>query len=284
MNHLNRRNFFKLAAAGTAAAALSTTINACQKHEGTLTKKDGLLRLKLGIASYTFRHFNLDDTIAMTKRLGITHIALKSFHLPLESADSEIAATAKKVRNSGLELYGCGVIYMKKEDDVHRAFDYAKAASVKVIIGVPEYELLELVNQKVKEYDIKAAIHNHGPGDKIYPSAESIYERVKDMDPRMGLCIDIGHSKRLNADLSDDFIRFFDRVHDIHFKDVTSASAAGTTIETGRGVVDVPKALKTLLDLKYQGIVSLEFAKDEEDPLPGVAESLGYIKGVLSVI
>jgi len=284
MNHLNRRNFFKLAASGTAAVSLAASINACQKLEEPLTKKIGHRRLNLGMASYTFRHFTLDETIAMTKRVGLTRIALKSFHLPLESTDAEIKETAKKVRDAELDLYGCGVVYMKNEDDVHRAFDYAKAAGVQVIIGVPEHDLLELVNEKVQEYDIKLAIHNHGPSDETYPSPESAYERIEGLDPRMGLCIDMGHSLRMAVDLSVDFIRFADRLYDIHIRDVTSASEAGKTIEMSRGVIDTPEVLKTLMEINYQGAVSLEFDKDKEDPLSGVAESIGYIKGVLSVI
>lgn len=236
------------------------------------------------MASYTFRKFNLDDTIAMTKRLGLTRIAFKSFHLPLESTEEEIKAVATKVKDSGLDLYGCGVVYMQNEDEVHRAFDYAKTAGMRVIIGVPEHGLLELVNKKVQEYDMVLAIHNHGPGDERYPSPESGYERIKDLDPRMGLCIDVGHTQRIGIDPSESIERFADRLYDVHLKDVSRASKEGTTIEMGRGVIDIPKVVKTLLKINYSGIASFEFEKDEDDPLAGVAESVGYVRGVLSVV
>jgi len=276
-----RREFFKTAGVGFAAGAL-TGVN-CAGPEPT-TIKDGYKRLNLGMASYTFRKFSLEDTLEMTNRVGLKYIAFKSMHLPLESTEDEIKAVVTKVKEAGLELYGCGVVYMSNEDQVHQAFDYAKYAGMKVIIGVPEHNLLELVNKKVTEYDIKLAIHNHGPGDERYPSAQSAYEKIKDMDPRMGLCIDIGHTKRIGIEPSEDVEMFSDRLHDIHIKDVSEASAKGSSVEAGRGVIDIPKFLRTLLKIKYSGVVSLEYEKDAGDPLPGAAESIGYFKGVLSVI
>jgi len=173
---------------------------------------------------------------------------------------------------------------MKNEDEVHRAFNYARTAGMRVIIGVPEHDLLELVNKKVQEFDIKLAIHNHGPGDKRYSSPESAYEKIKNMDPRMGLCIDIGHTKRIGIDPSADAERFADRLHDVHIKDVSAATEKGGTVEIGRGVIDIPKFLRILLKINYRGAVAFEYEKDAQDPLPGVAESLGYVKGILSVI
>ena len=280
-NKTTRRGFFKTAGVGFAAGALAG-VN-CAEPEPT-TIKDGYKRLNLGMASYTFRKFSLEDTLTMTNRLGLKWIAFKSMHLPLESTEDEIKAVVTKVKEAGLELYGCGVVYMSNEDQVHQAFDYAKYADMKVIIGVPEHNLLELVNKKVQEYDIKLAIHNHGPGDERYPSAQSAYEKIKDMDPRMGLCIDIGHTKRIGIEPSEDVEMFSDRLHDIHIKDVSEASAKGSAVEAGRGVIDIPKFLRTLLKINYSGVVSLEYEKDAGDPLPGAAESIGYFKGVLSVI
>jgi len=268
--------------AGTTAAVL-TGSNFAQAQTGR-SGGTGQDRMKLGMASYTFRKFGLDETIAMTKRLGLERIAFKDFHLAMDSTEAEIRAVAKKVADAGLDLYGCGVVYMNNEAEVNRAFDYAKAAGMRVIIGVPEHSLLPLVNRKVQEYDIKLAIHNHGPGDERYPSPESAYTRIKDLDPRMGLCIDIGHTKRIGIDPSVPAERYFDRLHDIHIKDVSAASKEGSTVEIGRGVINIPKFLRTILRLNYTGAVSLEYEKDAEDPLPGSAESIGYLRGALAVI
>ena len=279
----SRREFFKLA--GISAAFSTAAIVSPVSARGKAIKKvEGVKRLNLSMTSYTFRKFSLDDAIQMTKRLGLKHIALKSMHMPLDKSPDEIRAIAAKVRRAGLDLYGAGVIYMKKEQQVNQAFEYAKAAGLKVIIGVPEHEYLELVNQKVKEYNIKVAIHNHGPGDKRFPSPQSVYEKVKNLDKRIGLCIDVGHTQRIQLDPSEEIKKYADRLYDIHIKDVSASSKSGKTVEIGRGVIDIPKVLKTLLEIKYTGKVSLEFEKDANDPLPGAAESIGYLRGVLSVI
>lgn len=273
----------RLAGMGFVAAALPTLGGATDRGLQS-NRKNMPGGLELGMASYTFREFNLDDTLAMTKRLGLKKIAFKSFHLPLESSESEIRAVVKKVKAAGLELYGCGVVYMKNEEEVVRAFRYAHAGGMDVIIGVPNHELLEFVSKKVQEYDIKLAIHNHGPGDELYPTPQSAYERIKDLDPRMGLCLDIGHTQRSGIDPSEAAEKVADRILDIHLKDVTAASAKGAPIEIGRGIIDIPRFLRTILKLNYTGIASFEYEKDPKDPLPGVAESLGYIKGLLSVL
>ena len=173
---------------------------------------------------------------------------------------------------------------MTSEAEVRQAFNYAKTAGMRVIIGVPNHDLLPLVDQMVQEYNIPVAIHNHGPGDELYPSPESVYEKIRGLDPRIGLCIDIGHTMRIGQDPTEAFERYSDRVLDIHIKDVTAATAEGTTVEIGRGVIDIPKFLKALIQRRYQGIVSLEFEKDGADPLPGSAESIGYINGVLATL
>ncbi len=188
-----RRQFLQVAGIG-AAASLAGASRCSAQVRGSAARRAGQRRFQLGMASYTLRKFNLDETLAMTKRVGLKYICFKSMHLELDSTQAEIEAAVEKVKEAGLTLYGGGVISMKNEPDVHRAFDYAKAAGMKVIIGVPAPELLPLVNKKVKQYDIKVAIHNHGPGDKIYPTPASAYERIKGLDKRIGLCNDIGHT------------------------------------------------------------------------------------------
>lgn len=242
------------------------------------------IKFRLGVASYSLRKFPVDKTLAFTKQLGIDKIAFKSFHLNLDASDAEIAETVQKCKDAGIELYAGGVIYMKAEAEVDQAFEYARKAGMKMIIGVPNHELLPYVEGKIKEYDIRVAIHNHGPGDKLYPSAESAYILIKDMDPRMGLCIDIGHTMRIQRSPSQDLKDFFDRVFDIHIKDVTKADSDGSTCEIGRGVIDFKSFLNDLIDMGYSGILALEFEKDADDPFPGMGESIGYVRGMITAI
>jgi sugar phosphate isomerase/epimerase len=282
-----RRRF--LQAAGLAAASLGAgrglpARRAAAAESPSSGNAGRETRLKLGLASYTLRKFSLDETLAMTRRVGLDYICLKSFHLPLDASPEEIAQATAKVKQAGITLYGGGVIGMKDEAAAKRAFEYAKAAGMTTIVGVPAPDVLPLTNELVQQYDIEVAIHNHGPGDKVYPTPESAYERVKDLDPRIGLCIDIGHTLRIGADPIADARRYADRLLDVHIKDIHEASPKGRAVEVGRGVIDIPRFLRTLIDVDYQAIVSFEYEKDAGDPLAGLAESVGYVKGVLAAI
>ena len=276
----SRRNFLRLSGAGLLAAQAPSILTAGQ----TIQDKGSGTPFELGIASYTFREFTLEDTIAMTVKLGIKNLCLKSMHMPLDLSRKEITSKAKQVRKAGIRLYGGGVIYMNSEEEVENAFTYAEYAGMELIVGVPEHELLELCNQKVKKTGIKLAIHNHGPGDEKYPSAESAYKLIKDLDPRMGLCVDIGHTARIFEDPTVETRKYMDRVHDIHIKDVDIAAPSGGSCEIGRGVIDIPGFLKMLLEENYSHVLSFEYEKDGKDPLPGLAESVGYVRGVLKML
>jgi sugar phosphate isomerase/epimerase len=277
-----RRQFLQTAGIGSVVSLMGS---GCSPSVGLAqTCCNSRRQLMLGLASYTLRRFELDETLAMTKRVGLEYICLKSMHLELYSTQAQIETTLAKVEEAGLVLYGGGVIYMRNEAQVHQAFDYAQAAGMKVIVGVPVPELLPLVNEMVQQYDIKVAIHNHGPTDKVYPVPSNVYEKIKYLDGRIGLCNDIGHTMRAGVDPAASIKSFADRLLDVHMKDVSQASAEGGPVEVGRGVIDIPEVIRALLEIDYKGIVSFEYEKDAEDPLAGLAESVGYVKGVQAAI
>jgi sugar phosphate isomerase/epimerase len=277
----NRRNFLKAAGIGMAAAAVPGLANAVS---GNAEVNNGKSDIKLGVASYSLRKFSTEEALDMTVRCGVNRITFKDMHLPLDSDEETIKKTVELCRKKGVTLYGAGVVYMRSTGDVDQAFEYAKTAGLEMIIGVPNHELLKYVEGKVKQYDIKLAIHNHGPGDKLYPSAESAYNLIKNMDKRMGLCIDIGHTKRINRAPEQDVKDFFDRVFDIHIKDVTAATSEGKTCIIGRGVIDFPAFMRVVVKMGYKGTLALEYEAEADDPLPGMMESFGYTKGVLAML
>lgn len=272
----SRRDFVRTSGFAVLAAGVLRGVSIAGAQNSGARKRP----YSLGLASYTTRSFSLDQTIEMVKRAGLTHLSLKDFHLPLKATAAEIQQATAKVRDAGLTLYGVGVIYMKSADEVSRAFEYARAAGARTIIGVPNHDLLGMVNQKAIEYDIEVAIHNHGPGDKVYPTPESAYEKIKGLDRRLGLCIDIGHTQRSGIDPAGDIERFADRLLDVHLKDVSASGGEGKTVELGRGVIDIPAVLAALVKIGYNRVASFEYEKDGKDPLPGLAESVGYTRGV----
>ncbi len=236
--------------------------------------------LEVGIAGYTFAKFDLDKSIAMMKRLGVHYLSVKEIHLPLNSSQETIDAAMAKFKAADINVYTVGVIYMKTKEAVDLAFSYAKKCGVTMIVGVPNYDLLDYAEEKVKEYNIRLAIHNHGPEDALYPGPKDVYDRIKNRDARMGLCIDIGHATRAGYSADKAVKDFKDRLFDLHIKDVSIAAKDGKAIEIGRGVINFPALVKALNKIGYKGICSIEFEKDMTDPLAGIAESIGYFKGV----
>jgi len=275
----SRRNFLKLAGSGVLAAG-ATSLYAFPSMPVAVDK--AVNTFTIGMAGFTFMNFTVEKTIEMMKRIGVTNLSLKDFHMPMNSNQEQINTVLEKFKTAGISVYTVGVVYMKTQDSVDQAFEYAKMAGVKMIIGAPNYELLPYVEKKIKTYDFKMAIHNHGPDNPLYPNATDIWNHIKDLDARIGICIDIGHTTRYGQDPSVDLLKYKSRIYDIHVKDVDKATKEGKTVEMGRGVINIPKVVDTLRKIKYSGSCSLEFEKDMKDPLPGIAESIGYFKGVLA--
>jgi inosose dehydratase len=275
----SRRQFFKLAGTGILAAGVSSVYGSASLSSPVENSTDSF---SIGMAGYTFREFTVERTIDMMKRTGVTNLSLKDFHMPMNSTQDQINAVLDKFKTAGINVYTVGVVYMKTQESVDQAFEYAKMAGVKMIVGAPDYVLLPYVEKKIKAYDFKLAIHNHGPDNPLYPNATDIWDHIKDLDPRIGICIDIGHTTRDGQDPSVDIKKYGKRIYDIHIKDVDKAAKEGKTVEMGRGIIDIPKVVATLRKIKYSGKCSLEFEKDMKDPLPGIAESIGYFKGVMA--
>lgn len=274
--NITRNDFLKLAGLTGLSAAIPAAAMANEF-------KKQPVQLTLGLASYTLRNFKVEEVIKVCTRLELKNITLKSNHLPLDSSPEAIKSITGKFRDAGINVYGVGVIYMKTEQEVRKTFDYAQLAGVAMIIGVPNYELLPLVNELVKERNIKLAVHNHGPEDKMYPSVDIVHDKIKDLDMRIGHCIDIGHVIRNSQDPATMLNKYKDRLFDMHMKDETKAVKEGKPTEIGRGVTDIPGVIKTLGKINYSGTVAIEYEKDGDEPLSGLAESVGYLRGIMKM-
>jgi inosose dehydratase len=272
-----RRHFLKTAGTGLLAAGASPLLSG---FSAPVSVDRSLNSFSLGIAGYTFVRLNIDRSIEVMKKTGVTNLSIKDFHMPYNSTQAQIDEVIGKFKSAGLNVYGVGVIYMTSKEFVDQAFEYARMAGVKTIICAPNYDLLPYVNEKVKSADFRLAIHNHGPDNTLYPNATDIWNNIKDLDPKIGICIDIGHTLRDGADPAKDILKYGKRIYDVHIKDVDKASKEGRTVEMGRGIIDIPAVVAALRKIKFTGSCSLEFEKDAQDPLAGVAESIGYWKGV----
>lgn len=288
----NRRSFFKQAGLTLAVAAGAPAILTRTAQAQSAPAAKGQDPFRLGCAGFTFNKFKLEQTLEMLKKVDVHYLCIKDFHLPLKATAEEITVFHDKCKSFGVTGYGVGPIYMGSEEEVSTAFDYAKRVGVKVLVGVPfkmvdkkrtsSPELLQFVNKKVKEFDIKYAIHNHGPDmPELFPTAESAIELIKDLDKRVGLCLDIGHQLRDGKDPVQSILQFSDRLHDMHIKNVTDSTKAGKAIEMPRGKIDMAAVVRALRKVNYTGVCSLEYEKDMSDPMLGIAESIGYFRGVM---
>jgi sugar phosphate isomerase/epimerase len=275
---LTRRELIE--AAAVAAVAAPARAAAAVAGDG---KGDPWRGLKVGVASYTLRKLPLDAAIAAIQRVGLHYVSIKDFHLPMNSTAAERKAVAQKFKEAGITPLSCGNVSMENDAaNVRRAFEYARDAGLPTIVCSPHPDSMPLLDAAVKEFDIRLAIHNHGPEDKRFPSPFDVWKAVQPYDKRIGLCIDVGHTTRAKVDPAEAIRKCRERLYDCHMKDIESAAADAKTIEGGRGVIDMAGCFRALLDINYPHLVSFEYEKDENDPLPGLAETVGYSRGLLA--
>ena len=281
-NTISRRNFVRSSALLSAAAFLPAARPAFAALSQAVT---GEPPIRLGIASYTFRNFTRAQMIPWLKQLNVTGLNTKDTkdHLPM-APEAEAQAVADYAA-AGIKLHAAGAVYFPKDedDDIRAKFEYCKRAGIGVIVaGDPTPATLPRLEKFVKQYDIKIAIHNHGPEDKIWPSPLDVLKAVKGMDPRMGCCIDVGHCVRAGTDVVEAIHKVGPRLHNMHMKDLTDFTAKESQVAVGEGIMPIRGIFEALIKTKYQGWVDLEYEIHGDDPLPGVTESFAYMRGVLA--
>ncbi len=284
-----RRSFLKFAALGAASAAFTKESYGLEapltpaRTAGSYSKAKEV-GVKLGVASYSLRNFPRAKAIEMTKALGTPYINLKSVHLPYESSPAEIAAARREIDAAGLQIVGGGTITFEKDtdEDVQRYFDYAKAAGMPVMVSTCNPAFLPRVEKFAKRYDIKVALHNHGPEDTNFPSPYDVLKAVKGMDARMGLCMDIGHTVRTGTDPVRAAADAGPRLLDMHAKDLRDLKVKESQCIVGEGQMPIAALFRQLEKMRYPGYVNLEYEIDADDPLPGMKQSMAHMRGVLA--
>jgi sugar phosphate isomerase/epimerase len=280
--HHGRRDFLKTAAVGAAAAAFVTPLSGCAPRSAAAQNwRD--VPLKLGVASYSLRQFSRADAIQMVKEMGASYICLKDMHMPYDSTPAEFAAARREYEEAGLQIVGGGTNNIREDTDeaVRPFFEYAKNAGIPLLVIAPTHDNLPRIERFVKEYDIMVAIHNHGPEDNYFPAPSDAIERIKDMDPRVGVCVDVGHTTRTGVDIVEAFAQAGDRVLDIHIKDLRDLMDGRSQTAVGRGAMPIAAIFKQLKQMNYQGHVNLEYEINARDPLAGMVESFAHMRGVL---
>ena len=274
---LSRRDLIKTgfcAAASLPVIGLRTTV---------AKEPDPWQGLKVGVASYTLRKLPLPEAIKAIQRVGLHYVSIKDFHLALTSTAAARRAVAQQFKDAGITPLSCGNITMQNDEaNVRQAFEYARDAGLPTIVCSPHPDSMPLLDRMVKEFNIKLAIHNHGPEDKRFPSPYDVWKAVQPYDKRIGLCIDVGHTARAKVDPAEAIVKCRERLYDLHVKDINSTEPNGTTIEAGRGVLNLRAIIQAALKIQYPYLFSIEYEKDADDPLPGLAETVGYLRALLA--
>jgi inosose dehydratase len=276
--NFTRRDFL-----GSAAAAAAGWAAVTRPATATATTFAPPSALILGVASYSMREFSLDQALDMAKKLGVTHMTFKDVHLPRTDSPEATRALSAKIKAAGVTIMGGGTITLPNDPvQIKKDFEYAKNAGFPLIFVSPDPAALDTIEQMARTYDIKVAIHNHGPEDKWWPRPQDAYAAVKSRDKRLGLCVDVGHTIRTGTDPVQACRECRDRLYDMHVKDLAVKTDRDSQVAVGRGVIDFPGLLKTLIAIGYRGQVGLEYEINAKDPLPGMIESMAYMRGVLA--
>ncbi len=283
---LSRRTFLAVSAAGMAGAALgsagkASALAAASESDPPLLPPPAVA---LGVASYSLRNFPRARAIEMVKALGVRYANFKDVHVPLNLSPEELALARQEIEAAGLVIVGGGVITFTedRDDDVRKSFAYAKAAGMPLITATSDPRLLPRIERFAKQYDIRVAIHNHGPEDKHFPSPYDVLRHVKDLDPRIGLCMDVGHTTRTGTDVVRAIVDAGPRLLDMHMKDLRDATAVESQCVVGEGTIPIAAIFRQLEAIGYRGYVNLEYEIDPDAPLPGMKQSLAYMRGALA--
>jgi sugar phosphate isomerase/epimerase len=281
---LSRRDFILSAAAGglVAEACATKPAKGIQPLVGIPPVSEPAL--KLGVASYSLRNFSREQAIEMTRSLGVKYINFKSMHLPYDASPAEFALARQQLAAAGLELVGGGMITFESDTDegVRKYFDYAKSAGMPTIVGTSKPGTLPRIEKFARQYDVKVAIHNHGPEDENFPSPYDVLKAVKGMDPRMGLCIDLGHTVRAGTDPVKAIADAGSRVLDMHAKDLRDFKTADSQCIVGEGKIPIADVFRQLKAVGFRGYVNLEYEIEPDNPLPGMRQSFSYMRGALA--
>ncbi len=248
--------------------------------------------LRLGLVGYSLRKFSTDEAVAVLRELQVTSTSVFRVHVPIGLSTPEVCrAMAQKFRDAGISIASTGVVYLKNsEGEMRQAFECGKAAGLTTMTasyaGPPDRATLLLTEKFVREYDIRLAFHNHGPEDKIFPSPYDVWDAVRPYDERLGLCIDVGHSYRAGVDPAEAILRCGSRLYDVHLKDTSVAAGVKKDVPVGMGFgrLDERGIMAALLKVGFRGQAGLEYELETPDPVPGIAQSLGYMRGMLAAL
>jgi sugar phosphate isomerase/epimerase len=240
----------------------------------------------VGLQSYTCRNMNFDQMVEFAVKHKLKYIQVIGNHINPEGPMEETKRKKAILDEKGLVCYTFGVTgtYMEPEKN-RRLFEFAKLMGCKIIVVEPrDFRILDNLEALAKEYDIKVAIHNHGI-TSLYGNPLVVKTLIGHRDPRVGVCLDVGHVTGSGFDAAKIFKDYNGRVFDIHLKDKKVERSEGgkeviLDVEIGTGQSNFKGLFQELKKANWQGVMAIETdnATYAKSPEPYVQAAIAYVE------
>ena len=275
----NRRQFLRASSVFAAAAACGLLPDAVRGAVPAAAPK-------LGIQLYSLRGYNVDEALKHAADMGFEQVEFYSGMLPLDASDEAIAATKKKVSDLGLTISGHGVNRFTKDAAANRKiFEFAKKVGTPCITADPDFDAFDSLNELVQEFDIRIAIHNHGPRHR-YNKAADVLRVIEGRDARIGACADLGHYIRSGQNAAEVIRLLKGRLYGIHLKDFAEMKDQTKGVILGKGHLNVEQVFTELREAAFpaNGALSLEYEENEKNPLADIRECYAVAKAAVKAL
>jgi inosose dehydratase len=230
--------------------------------------------LQLGIQLYSLRGFDVDTALKHAATIGFKQVEFYSGMLPLDASDEQIDRIKQRVADLGMTISAHGVNGFGGDKAANRrTFEFAKKLGIKNISADPDPAAFAHLDELVKEFDIRIAIHNHGPGHR-YNRVVDVLKAIEGYDERIGACADLGHFIRSGENATEVVRLLKGRLYGIHLKDFAEMKEQAQGVILGKGHLDVEGVLDALLavDFPADGALSLEYEENPHDPIAEIRE------------
>jgi sugar phosphate isomerase/epimerase len=228
----------------------------------------------------------LDAALNHAKELGFEQVEFYSGMFPLDSNDQKINEIVGKVKSLGMSISAHGVNGFTKDAQANRkVFEFAKKAGIKTISAGPTPDSMDSLNDLVKEFDIRIAIHNHGPTDR-YNKVADLLRAIEGRDERIGACADLGHYIR-SGEKPVEVIRLLKgRLYGIHLKDFAEMKDQTKGVLLGQGHLQCAEVFDALIQAKFpsDGALSLEYEENPDNPIEDIRQCVATAKKALAGI
>ncbi len=274
---MQRREFLSSAATlygGLTLSSLGRNVFAAGRYDS----------LHLGIQLYSLRGYPVEQALKHAKELGFSHVEFYSGMFAVNSNQDQIDAMLKNVADIGLKISGYGVMpFTSNHEENEKTFKFAKAAKIHTLMASPTTDSFESLNSLVKDYDIRIAIHNHGPTDR-YAKAIDVLTAVEKQDPRIGACADLGHYIR-SGEKPTEVIRVLEgRLFGVHLKDFAQMQDKTQGVILGKGHLNCAEVFDALVNAGFpdDGALSLEYEENELNPIEDIRQCQAVARAAMT--